>query len=285
MIDLHTHTTASDGELTPKELIDLAIKKNISALSITDHDTVDGLKEADNYAKDKNIIFIPGIELKAKSKTGQMHILGFNIDYNNINLQQNLKYLINKRNIRNKEFIEYFKSIGFNVSIEELQKISGGSVISKPHFAKLFLQKGYILDKKTIFSDYFNCKPLCEVEEFVYEPEEIIKMIKEANGIAVLAHPQKLKLNDIDLENKIIELLSYGLEGIECYHSDQTLEEMKKLRIIADKYQLLVTKGSDYHGPIVKPLIHLGTGINNNITNDEEHIILKKVLNKKHISK
>lgn len=281
MIDLHTHTTASDGELTPKELIDLAIKKNISALSITDHDTVDGLKEADNYAKDKNIIFIPGIELKAKSKTGQMHILGFNIDYNNINLQQNLKYLINKRNIRNKEFIEYFKSIGFNVSLEELQKISGGSVISKPHFAKLFLQKGYISDKKTIFSDYFNCKPLCEVEEFIYEPEEIIKMIKEANGIAVLAHPQKLKLNDPDLENKIIELLSYGLEGLECYHSDQTLEEMKKLRIIADKYKLLVTKGSDYHGPIVKPLIHLGTGINNNITNDEENVILKKVLNKK----
>ncbi len=210
-----------------------------------------------------------------------MHILGFNIDYNNINLQQNLKYLINKRNIRNKEFIEYFKSIGFNVSLEELQKISGGSVISKPHFAKLFLQKGYISDKKTIFSDYFNCKPLCEVEEFIYEPEEIIKMIKEANGIAVLAHPQKLKLNDTDLENKIIELLSYGLEGLECYHSDQTLEEMKKLRIIADKYKLLVTKGSDYHGPIVKPLIHLGTGINNNITNDEENVILKKVLNKK----
>ena len=210
-----------------------------------------------------------------------MHILGFNIDYNNINLQQNLKYLINKRNIRNKEFIEYFKSIGFNVSLEELQKISGGSVISKPHFAKLFLQKGYISDKKTIFSDYFNCKPLCEVEEFIYEPEEIIKMIKEANGIAVLAHPQKLKLNDNDLENKILELLSYGLEGLECYHSDQTLEGMKKLRILADKYQLLVTKGSDYHGPIVKPLIHLGTGINNNITNDEENVILKKVLNKK----
>lgn len=283
MIDLHTHTTASDGELTPKELIELAIKRNISALSITDHDTVDGLKEAVDYAKDKNIIFIPGIELKANSKTGQMHILGLDIDYDNVNLQEKLEALINKRNIRNKEFIKYFKSLGFNISLEELQKISGGVVIGKPHFAKLFLQKGYISDKEVIFSNYFNREPLCEVEEFIYEPEEIIKMIKEANGIAVLAHPQKLKLNDNDLENKILELLSYGLEGLECYHSDQTLEGMKKLRILADKYQLLVTKGSDYHGPIVKPLIHLGTGINNNIINDEEHIILKKILNKKNM--
>lgn len=283
MIDLHTHTTASDGELTPKELIELAIKRNISALSITDHDTVDGLKEAVDYAKDKNIIFIPGIELKANSKTGQMHILGLDIDYDNVNLQEKLEALINKRNIRNKEFIKYFKSLGFNISLEELQKISGGVVIGKPHFAKLFLQKGYISDKEVIFSNYFNREPLCEVEEFIYESEEIIKMIKEANGIAVLAHPQKLKLNDNDLENKILELLSYGLEGLECYHSDQTLEGMKKLRILADKYQLLVTKGSDYHGPIVKPLIHLGTGINNNIINDEEHIILKKILNKKNM--
>ena len=150
MIDLHTHTTASDGEFTPSELIDLAINKNIKVLSITDHDTIDGLKAAVEHVKNKDILFIPGIELKAQCKNGQMHILGYNIDYTNLNLQEKLNDLVNKRNIRNAKYIEYFRSLGFDISLEELQKISGGLVIGKPHFAKLFLQKG-ILQIKILF--------------------------------------------------------------------------------------------------------------------------------------
>ena len=280
MIDLHTHTTASDGEFTPSKLIDLAISGDIKALSITDHDTIDGLKEAVDYAEDKDIIFIPGVELKAHCKSGQMHILGYNIDYNNLNLQKKLNDLVIKRNIRNAKFIEYFKSIGFDISLEELEKISGGLVIGKPHFAKLFLQKGYIANKDIIYSDYFNCEPLCKIKELIYEPEEVIKLIKEAKGTPVLAHPQTLKLSDNDLEDKIRELIGYGLEGLECYHSNQTLEEMQKFRELALKYKLLITKGSDYHGPVVKPNIRLGTGINNNIVNEEE-IILSRLLRNK----
>ena len=123
MIDLHTHTTASDGEFTPSELIDLAIDKNIKVLSITDHDTIDGLKAAVEYVKNKDILFIPGIELKAQCKSGQMHILGYNIDYTNLNLQEKLDDLVNKRNIRNAKYIEYFRSLGFDISLEELQEI------------------------------------------------------------------------------------------------------------------------------------------------------------------
>ena len=202
MIDLHAHTIASDGELSSKELIDLAIKKDIKALAITDHDTVDGLKEAEEYTKDKNIIFIPGIELNAKCKTGQMHILGFNIDYNNHILKEKLKRIVDKRNERNSIFINYFQRLGFDISLEELKKISGNGVIGKPHFAKLFLQKGYIPEKTIIFSKYFNQKPLNEIKNFTYNPEEVIKILKEANGTVVLAHPYSLKLDDYELEKK-----------------------------------------------------------------------------------
>ncbi len=281
MIDLHTHTTASDGELTPSELIDLAMKKDIDVLSITDHDTIDGLAEAVNYSQNKDITFITGVEVKAYSKKGQMHILGYNIDYNNNGLQEKLKKLVDERNSRNERFIKYFQEKGYDISLEELQEICGGNVIGKPHFAKLFLKKGYITEKEQMFSKYFNTEPLNKILDYTYHPKEVIEMIKESGGIAVLAHPQKLKLNDDDLENKILELLNYGLTGIECYHSDQTLEEMKKLRNIANKYNLLVTKGSDFHGPIVKPKIQLGTGIDGNIINDEENEIVKMVLSRK----
>lgn len=281
MIDLHTHSTASDGEFSPTELIDLAIKKNIEALAITDHDTIDGLDEAQKYAQGKEILFIPGIEIKAKSEKGQMHILGLDIDYNNIDLQNKLNLLINKRNTRNNEFIKYFQNIGFDITLEELQKISRGGVIGKPHFAKLLMQKGYACNTESVFRNYFNCPPLSEIKDFIYNPEEVISMIKKANGIAILAHPQKLKLDDIELEKKVLELIKYGLCGLECYHSEQTIEEMKKLRALADKYQLWITKGSDYHGPVVKSTIQLGTGINGNIVNEEDEFILKKFLSRK----
>lgn len=278
MIDLHTHTTASDGEFTPSELIELAINKNIKVLSITDHDTIDGLKEAVEYVKNKDILFIPGIELKAQCKNGQMHILGYNIDYTSLNLQEKLNDLVNKRNIRNAKYIEYFRSLGFDISLEELQEISGGNVIAKPHFIRLLFLKGYITNKDLIYLNFFDCEPLSKIRELAYEPKEVIRIVKEANGTAVLAHPQTLKLSDNDLENKLKELMDYGLEGLECYHSNQTLEEMQKYRKLALKYQLLITKGSDYHGPVVKPDIRLGTGINNNIVNDEEEIILSRLL-------
>ena len=281
MIDLHTHTLASDGELTPSELIDLALKKNIKALAITDHDTIDVLEEAIKYAKDKDILFIPGIELKARCETGQMHILGLNIDYENFNLQDKLNELLEKRNLRNAIFIRYFNSIGFNVSLEELQRISGSLVIGKPHFAKLFLEKGYITNKEVIYNNYFNREPLSKLVNLAYEPKAVLELIRKSNGTAILAHPQTLGLSDTALEEKIKELIGYGLEGLECYHSNQTWEEMQKFRLLAFKYQLLVTKGSDYHGPNVKPDIMLGTGINNNIVNNEENIILSKLLRRK----
>ena len=279
MIDLHTHTRESDGEKTPEELIDFAISKNIDAIAITDHDTADGIESAIKYARDKKIIFIPGIELDAKVPKGQMHILGLCINPNQEDFSQKLASIKKEREDRNSRFIEEFNKMGFEITLEELQKVSSGKVIGKPHFAKVFLKKGYIQTNDEMYDKYFKQPPLCNIKKSTLSGEEIIKLIKKAGGIAILAHPQNLKLSDSELVDKIAELKSYGLDGLECYHSNQTPEQMKRFREIAEQFNLLVTKGSDYHGPSIKPKIEIGTGINRNIVSDCDKDIIKKLLN------
>lgn len=278
MIDLHTHTRESDGEKTPEELIDYAISKNMEAIAITDHDTADGIEVATNYAKDKKIIFIPGIELDAKVQKGQMHILGLCINPKQEEFSQKLASIKKEREDRNSKFIEEFNKMGFEITLEELQEVSSGKVIGKPHFAKVFLKKGYIQTNAEMYDKYFKQPPLCKIKKSTLSSEEIIKLIKKAGGIAVLAHPQNLNLSDSELVEKIAELKSYGLDGLECYHSDQTPEQMKRFREIAEQFNLIVTKGSDYHGPVVKPDIEIGTGINGNIVSDCDKDIVEKLL-------
>lgn len=278
MIDLHTHTKESDGEKTIEELIDLAISKNIQALAITNHDTAEGLDKASNYAKDKNITFIPGIELDTKVEQGQMHILGLFINPEQKELSEILENIREERVVRNNKFIEEFNKMGFDITIEELKEISNGNIIAKPHFAKVFLRKGYIQSTDEMYDKYFNQHPFIDIKKTQLIPKEVIKIIKKANGVAILAHPQSLKLSDKELLKKIKELKSYGLDGLECYHSRQTPEQMKRFKQIAKEYDLLITKGSDYHGPIVKPQIKLGTGIDYNLVSNDDEIILEKLL-------
>ena len=280
MIDLHTHTKFSDGEYTPEKCIDLAISKDINALAITDHDTADGLEMAEEYAKNKNILLIPGIELEADVPKGQMHILGLFIDYKNAYFMKELEEIKNTRRSRNEKFIEELNRRGFEVTLEELKEVSSGNTIGKPHFAKVFLQKGYIQNKQEMFDRFFNQPPLKQLKKSTKTPRQIIELIKRANGMAVLAHPQFLKLNDEELVAKVRELKWYGLDGMECYHSKQTIEEMNKYNKIAKDLNLVITKGTDFHGPNVKPETELGTGNNNNlkIGEEQEEAILHNVL-------
>lgn len=280
MIDLHTHTNGSDGEKTPEELIDLAISKKITALAITDHDTVDSIEKAVKYAKSKDILLIPGIEVEAQIKKGQMHILGLFVDYKNKELRKKLKYIKKARDSRNLKFIEEFNKLGFNITLDELKEVSEGKIIGKPHFAKIFLRKKYIKEKDEIFQNYFEKTPFKEIPKTIYGPEEVIKTLKEANAIVILAHPQSLKLENEELKEKIKELKKYGLDGLECYHSKQTKKQMEDFKNIAQEYGLIITKGSDYHGPNTKPGIELGTGKKNNIVleESEEKDMVNKLL-------
>ena len=274
MIDLHTHTKGSDGEKTPEELIDFAISNNIKALAITDHDTIDSIEKAMDYARDKEILLIPGIEFDTEFKNGEMHILGLFIDYNNEKLNQRLLKIKQERDERNRAFIKEFNKIGFDVTIEELKTVSGGKIIGKPHFGRLFVEKKYIGQIEEVFEKYFNQSPFKDIPKITYSPKEVIGIIKEAKGIAILAHPQTLNLNEYDLRNQIKLLKSYGLDGIECYHSKQTTEEMKLFKQIAKENELLISKGSDYHRDISRFNIKIGTGINNNIVTNEDEKIL-----------
>jgi predicted metal-dependent phosphoesterase TrpH len=273
MFDFHVHTNASDGELSPEEVINLAIKLNLEAIAITDHDTSDNVAEAVENAKNKNIKVIPGIELNAKVEKGQMHILGYYIDYGNPKFKEIMLELKNQRDERNERFIKAFNLAGINISIDNVKKYVIGQVVGKPHFAKALIEKGYISTVNEAFDKYFNQYPYNTIKREAISPENAIKIIKDFNGIAVLAHPYTLKLDETELENKIKELISFGLEGIECYHSDHSKEQVELYKKLAKKYNLIITCGSDFHGPTVTPDIVMGSGINGNLINDDVRMI------------
>lgn len=279
IIDLHTHTRASDGECTPQELIDLAIIKGIRALAITDHDTIDSIEIAIQYSKDKDIIFIPGIEFNCECSFGKMHMLGLGIDHRNKYLLEKLELIKTERNTRNRELLKGLRQMGIDITMEDVENVSNGSIIGKPHFAIVIAKKGYADNPKDVFTKFFDVPPLNQYVRKSFCAKEVINIIKKAGGIAVLAHPQTLKLDYKKLEEEVIKLKSFGLDGIECYHSSQTIEEMMKFKKIAIQNGLIYSKGSDYHGENAQKERLLGTGTNCNILNNEEDDILRNILN------
>lgn len=269
MIDLHTHSCYSDGEYTPNELILKAKSEGIKMISITDHDTVLGNQNITLKKEEKSgIRIIPGIELSAKVDKGQMHILGYNIDIYNNELNQKIKEL------KNNSFysvlamiVQLKKDYGITFTTEEILEIlnSKGN-IGRPDIAKLFVKYSYTSSVKEAFDKYLipaNKKISSIKKGITYN--ECINLIKNAGGIAVLAHPKTLKCTSKELEKIIIELKKSGIEGIEAYHSIHKPEEIEQYLDLANKYNLLVSGGSDYHGPLIKPNIELATGANNNI--------------------
>lgn len=279
MIDLHTHTNASDGDYAPEELIDIAISKGITTIAITDHDNIDGIERAYNYVQGKDIELVPGIELSAHVSKGEMHILGLFLNFKDEVFQNYINELKAKRDYRNIRFIELFNEMGYDITIEDLKEISGGKIIGKPHFVKWFVNHGYFKENEEVYSKYFSQSPFKEIKRETYKADDIIRHIKANGGLAILAHPQSLELSFEELRKKLQELKSYGLDGLECYHSNQTSEEMIEFKKIAGELDLLISKGSDYHGPKVKKDIDLGTGIGGNILIDEniENEIISKM--------
>lgn len=278
-IDLHVHSNYSDGELSPDELLKKAYKKNINVISITDHDSVDGIK---NIKKDYNnlVKVIPGIELSAKSSRGIMHILGYNINIRNSDLNlklneirdNNINYIISILAFMKKDY-------GISFSYEEIKKLVNiNHNLNRVDIARLCINNGYVDSVKEAFDKYLNniYKKVSGYSKGI-DYKECIDLIINSGGIPVLAHPKTLELSNKELYNLVYEMKYNGLMGIESIHSSHNKEEIQSYLDIANKLDLLVSGGSDFHGKFTKPNVHLGI-INNEKIKKKDLTILSKLV-------
>lgn len=269
LIDLHTHTCYSDGDLTPIELVELAKKNNIGTLAITDHNTILGVKNLMESNPDlKGINFIPGIEFSAKVPKGQLHIVGLGIDINNDTLNQKMSELrTNSLNHFLSVLEQVKRDFGITFTYEEIKEvINKDHNLGRPDIARLCVQNGLASNVSEAFDKYlvpaYN-KIRGQNRGITYQ--ECLQLILTSGGIPVLAHPPTLNLNEKEFLILLKDMINNGLKGIEIYHSKMSEEHRKLYLEYAYKYNLLISGGTDYHGLSVKPEINIGTGINNNV--------------------
>lgn len=257
-VDFHTHSTCSDGTLTPAELVDHAKKSGLSAFALTDHDSVDGIKEARERAEKAGIEFIPGIEFSAAENT-ETHIVGLFIDPDNETLLKTIEKLKGSRRRRMEEICRKLRGLGFSVTHEEALEVAGGTFVGRAHIAKLMMQKGYCETVKECFDKYIGLGKPAYAEKNELTATEAVKAIRAAGGLAYLAHLNQTGYNIYELEKLLIQLKEAGLNGIEGYYPEYTEEHIAEYRALAEKLSLSLSGGSDYHADM-KPHISIGTG-------------------------
>ncbi|WP_349239062.1 PHP domain-containing protein [Petroclostridium sp. X23] len=257
-IDLHVHTTASDGSMTPSEVVRYAAKKDLSAIAITDHDTIAGVEEAYIVGNKVGVEVISGIEISVHDKQ-ELHILGYFVDLHSNELNITLDRLKEYREKRNPRIIEKLNGLGMDISMSEVKQIAGTGVVGRPHIAQIMVQKGYVGSVDEAFSKYLDNGKLAYVERQKLLPQDGISLIKKSGGLAVLAHPIYLRKEDDELEVLLAQLIDYGLDGIEAYYSEYPADISRKYRALAKRLNLVITGGSDFHGKS-KPDLDLGIG-------------------------
>ena len=251
LVDLHIHTIFSDGRYSPEEVVGLAKRANISIISITDHDTVEGIEPVSEAAKGLNITVIPGVEFSARKEGKSVHILGYFIDCKNVRLVDFLNWMKKARYERAGKVVEKFRSFGIELDMQEVVEEAGPGVIGRPHIAEVLVKRGKVNGIGEVFTKYLGYGKPCYIPKANISPKEVIDVIKDASGIPILAHPGLLSEDDW-----IPELVDDGLEGIEVWYSRHSNNQIEKYKRIAQKYNLLMSGGSDSHGRIKKyPLI------------------------------
>ncbi|KLO21210.1 PHP domain-containing protein [Marinitoga sp. 1155] len=272
LLDLHSHSTFSDGTYTSEELILKAKEKKLELYSITDHDNINAQKEAIFYAEKHKVNYITGLEISCKFKN-MFDILGYRIDLDNNALNKTLEKVQTFRKNRNKLMIERLNSLGFNITLEEVAEEAKGDVIGRPHFARVLLKKGYVKDRDEAFDKYLGDGKIGHIPKEKIDPKEAVKLIKDAGGFPVIAHPKSLKLSYTELKKVILELKKHGLWGIEVYYLNHTVSEIKMFREIAVETGLYITAGSDFHGSN-KPDIDLGIKVEDELLEKSINILL-----------
>jgi 3',5'-nucleoside bisphosphate phosphatase len=247
-VDLHLHSTASDGSLSPGDLIGFARKKKAAAVALTDHDTLEGLEEALQAGQKYDLEVIPGLEISAQYSRGTMHILGYYLERSHPGLNQDLKLLQEARIKRNPQIVGKLQALGLPIAWEEIDsKIMGQ--IGRPHIAQALLQKGLVSSLDEAFQKYLSKGAVAYVDKFRFPPAKAIDMILLAGGIPVLAHPFSLNCLSLkDLYELVKELKSFGLQGVEVLYPKHTDEQTRNYFSLVKELKLLYTGGSDFHG-------------------------------------
>lgn len=258
-VDLHTHSTRSDGTLTPTELVNYAVEKGLSAIALTDHDTVDGIDEAIEAAKGKDIEIIPGIEYSTLYNNRDVHIVGLFIDHKSPVFQEYLAKFMQSRIDRNHKLCANLQGAGIDITYEALLEEFPNSVITRAHYAKFLLDHGYVKSRNEAFDRYLGDHTPYFVHREKITPKEVIDVTLKSGGIPVLAHPTLYKLGKEQLDLLVSTLKNDGLVAIECVYSTYTLQEEHRIKELAKKYDLLPSGGSDFHGD-AKPGLDLGVG-------------------------
>ena len=259
-VDLHLHTTASDGVMSPSEIVRYAKSKGLQAIAITDHDTIEGLEEGLSEGKRIDFEVIPGIEVSAEHSPGSMHLLGFFLDIHHPLLNERLGYLQKARAERNPRIVERLNRLGIQITYEEVLKASGGGQVGRPHFAQVLIEKKYVRTFQEAFERFLKKGAPAYVDKLRFTTKEALHFINEAKGVAVLAHPNTLNMNGYsELENLLLRLIEEGLKGIEVYYPEHSPLEVAKYKTLAERYRLLITGGTDYHG-IEKNGLDMGVG-------------------------
>ena len=252
-VDLHCHTTASDGLLTPWELVKAASECGLKAVGITDHDTMSGWAEAEKAGDFFGVDILRGIELNTDWSGIEVHILGYEIDPNTSILQEKLQTLRDARFNRMFIILEKLQNLGIEIKESEINQIARGESVGRPHIAQALVNRGIVRTIREAFDCYIGSGAPAYVPRYKLNPEEGIALVREAGGVAVLAHPGVHGLG-----RGVPQWIEAGLQGVEVSHSEHTVEDEIRCRELAERYNLIMTGGSDFHGEARKPGIHLG---------------------------
>ena len=258
-VDLHTHTTASDGTDAPADLVAKADAAELAAVAVTDHDTLAGLDQALEAGRSLEVDVVSGCELAAATEWGELHILGLWLPRRPHALLERLAWLRRRRAERNAGIVDKLRALGLEITMEDVLAEAGGASVGRPHIAAALLRKGYVRDRKEAFQAYLGKQGRAYLPKVTLEAEDAVRLLREEGATVSLAHPLLWKAPPGWLEGQVAHLADCGLDAIEAWHSEHSEDDVRVCLGLARKYGLAVTGGSDYHGAN-KPTISLGRG-------------------------
>ncbi len=248
MVDFHSHSTASDGLLAPRALVELASRRGLKALALTDHDTVDGLNEASTTCREYGLAFVPGIELEVDYEGGEFHLLGLGLQHWSGGWTRRLKEVQQMRTVRNQRIFARMQEAGISGHYADVEALAGGGQVGRPHFARFLVERGKVETIQDAFTHFLGRGQLFHEAKAAFPLDEAIAMLHEAGGLAFLAHPKTLRVSVGTLTALLRQWKQEGLDGLEAWHPGAELRVARRYEAVARELGLKVSAGSDFHG-------------------------------------